>query len=294
MTPVLFDYWFHAVGQGLFASGLIVDPKGGGRHFAWIFDCGTKSKKAFLEREINLAMEWRASDTLGLLCISHFDEDHINGVSKFLAESKVQTLVLPYLPLTTRMLIALTTPDRTEEYIRFLVDPVAYLIAAHGDNIGEIVLIAGGGEDQGDDEGPETGGEQPPEDWNLQWPPTKRPDTPPHDPELYQEGDSVGPGGGRAFVLGHEKPFRIGSFWEFKFYNEHKPSTSLERLRPRVIKAIRAHRKADGKFDGVALLKDLKGIYSLVLGKSSVAKNLISLVTYSGPVTRQSLPNMAF
>ena len=51
MKHVQFWYQFHAVGQGLFASGHLREHEHN-RQFHWVFDCGTSSRRAYVQREI--------------------------------------------------------------------------------------------------------------------------------------------------------------------------------------------------------------------------------------------------
>lgn len=101
------DLWFrttdHAVGQGLMCSGELSDD-GGNSLLTYVYDCGSSESgnAGILKREVRASVGMRES--VDVLYISHFDEDHVNGV-KFLArERKIGTIVIPSTSLAERIL----------------------------------------------------------------------------------------------------------------------------------------------------------------------------------------------
>ncbi len=284
MRHLLFDYSFRAVGQGLFATGALSrsDRKD---CFYWIFDCGTHSKQKYLQREIASFRFTLRKSSIDLFCLSHFDEDHINGARDLLGLQRVEVLAIPYFPLIERLQIALETPNLSENYLRYLVDPAGYMFAAAGDNLGEVIMIAGGPEppEQGEEPIPNDNDDDP---LDLHPPDTKMREPPPNE-DLHgvSPSDSWRP----VRVYTHEKPFKVGRQWEFMFFNEHVPSADLAGLRKQVVELLRKFRRDDGSFDGVELLRELKPIYAAQFGSSGPSKNKISLVTYSGPIGSSSI-----
>lgn len=270
---------FHAVGQGLFTAGALYRGQPTSR-FYWVFDCGSRSKHDYLDRELHLFGRKVKGDSIRLFCISHFDEDHINGARHLLEKQRVDTLILPYLPLVERIQIALTPPRPSSDYLRFLVDPAGYLFGIEGSNLGQIIFIMGGGQSPPDPENPGSKAVSP-ENWNLDVPDPTGPDEV-WDEDLHGISDpSASP---PVFVLDHSEPFSVGSVWEFVFYNEHSPSGRLTPLRGPVIDILKSHRKKDGSFNGSQMLPRLRELYSQYLGSSAKARNRISLVAYSGPL----------
>ncbi|MGX2967891.1 MBL fold metallo-hydrolase [Ursidibacter sp. B-7004-1] len=123
------EFW--AVGQGLFSSGKVLS--GGNTAFSWVYDCGsTPDKKTKQTKELDLAIQQMKSqyNDLDLLAISHFDQDHINGISKLLSKyQKVKYILLPYYPLWQRLIIAKylgVTSDSPN--FNFFIDPVKFII----------------------------------------------------------------------------------------------------------------------------------------------------------------------
>lgn len=89
----------HPVGQGGMFSGKL---DAGNSKFRWVYDCGTFSKHANLDREIEKVSE---EGNLDILFLSHMDADHVNGVGKLLKECSVDTVVMPYLSIRSRFSI---------------------------------------------------------------------------------------------------------------------------------------------------------------------------------------------
>ena len=86
------EYTFFPVGQGLFSCGKLYTDKNK-KPFVWIYDCGTSNKMSVLKSEVkNLN-----TITFDLVAISHFDQDHINGLKYLLANKRVKRLMLPFL-----------------------------------------------------------------------------------------------------------------------------------------------------------------------------------------------------
>ncbi|EBK8264292.1 MBL fold metallo-hydrolase, partial [Salmonella enterica subsp. enterica] len=106
MTLLASEVTYHGVGQGLFISGEITSNE---RSFIWVYDCGSSSKsgKLLLERKIkNLFKQRNEPIAIDMLVISHFDRDHINGCETLLKTFQVNKVILPYIPLWKRILLA--------------------------------------------------------------------------------------------------------------------------------------------------------------------------------------------
>jgi hypothetical protein len=126
-----------------------------------VYDCGSVTSKTLVEEEIK-SLKREAEGPLDLLVLSHFDRDHISGVVELLTEIGAQTLLLPWAPLWHRMLIAIQLEiGATDEIFQFFVDPVAYLAAAAGDGLGDVIFVL-----PADGEGPIEPGEVGPESFD--------------------------------------------------------------------------------------------------------------------------------
>jgi hypothetical protein len=279
MTRFYFREVFHAVGHGLFTAGALYRNRPP-TSFCWVFDCGSKSKRAHLDRELHLFARSLTGECIRLFCISHFDEDHINGARLILEKHRIDRLILPYFPLVERIQIALTTPRISSGYLQFLVDPAGYLFGIAGANLGEIIFIMGGGQPASE---PENLGPQnvSPENWNFDVPDSTTPEGI-SDEDL--RGSSTRSPVSRVLVINHSAPFIIGKVWEFVFYNEYSPPDRLRPLREAVIAILGSHKRNDGSFNARQMLPELRKLYSEKLGDSGRQKNRISLVVYSGPL----------
>src|SRR5260221_12412791 len=102
-----FRYHFRPVGQGLFSHGRLTNLHR--QRFDWVYDCGTDSKAEYLNREVeHFRGEISSSNRIGLLILSHFDDDHVNGVTQLMNGTRVEYLFLPYLTLAERLELAVT------------------------------------------------------------------------------------------------------------------------------------------------------------------------------------------
>ena len=112
---------FDTVGQGLFYWGILNDND---RQFSFVYDCGSTSKTRIAERVENFKEILGCCQELDMLVISHFDEDHMNGISELLIDTKVKNVFIPYYYL--------------DDYLLFVCFIYGYGIAA---NIGNIILV---------------------------------------------------------------------------------------------------------------------------------------------------------
>ncbi|MDO4698622.1 MAG: hypothetical protein Q4A60_08130 [Pasteurellaceae bacterium] len=133
------EFW--AVGQGLFSSGKILS--GGNPTFSWVYDCGTVSRKIFLENAIDQMVSQYSEPELDLLVISHFDKDHISGLPYLLGKKSANYWLLPYAPLWQRLLILLMQDnDIQEDEFEFYLNPIQYLETHYPEAIqGKTILL---------------------------------------------------------------------------------------------------------------------------------------------------------
>ncbi len=144
--PSIAKIRFHTAGQGLFSTGSVELENN--ELFEWVYDCGSSSGKNSLSEGIyhyhnERLWQGRSQKDLDLVVLSHFDMDHVNGVVELLANTGVRWLMLPLVPLATRLLLA-STKDVVNQtsYFSFLLDPGAYLREhATGGEIQEIIWV---------------------------------------------------------------------------------------------------------------------------------------------------------
>ncbi|MGL5427918.1 MAG: MBL fold metallo-hydrolase [Cetobacterium sp.] len=103
---------FYPVGHGAFYIENIL-----GKNI--IFDCGTVSKRIFLEESIDRFIE-NYGKTVDLLIISHFDIDHYNGIKKLLKKQvKVKRILIPDLNCDLSIVNSIENFDSIEKDIPY-------------------------------------------------------------------------------------------------------------------------------------------------------------------------------
>src|SRR5690606_22385044 len=130
-------YNFHPVGQGVFSSGMIKPTDGSSKCFWWVFDCGTHLVKHRVRRDDEIenlaAMIGTPSagrrPRIDLIFISHFDKDHVNGLLKLLERFEVGRLVIPFIPLHKRLVIAFSgnSPQQPQPWQLFTLAPSLFV-----------------------------------------------------------------------------------------------------------------------------------------------------------------------
>lgn len=273
------DLHWWPVAQGLFHSGRLRGLLGS--TFSWVYDCGSTSKAGIRDDAI-AEYRRRNGHRINLVTLSHFDNDHINGIVALIRGIRVDTLLLPYLPLWQRLVVAISEDiDAADPTFGFLVDPAAYLTGIEDSDIGEIVFVPTPGPD---DSAPPAGDGGDPD-----------PDLPIDESKL-EEGkpppdfsdDPAGRGLGRSKVRFLRPGGRIivPGLWEFVPYNDGelqpKATPSFE---SRARRLSRNFVSKPGRRD--AALKLLKRLYDKTFGGTSRPRNLVSLFLYSGPVGRR-------
>jgi hypothetical protein len=139
ITEIRFNYRFHAAGQGTFASGTLT-CESSTEKFHWVFDCGSLTLKTILSPLIKRYREMIVGNYLDLLCISHFDYDHVNGLADLLKGLHVDTVVIPYYSRLERLVLGASLDPPSASYISFLSNPIAFLLE-NAASISQIVIL---------------------------------------------------------------------------------------------------------------------------------------------------------
>ncbi len=284
-----FQYNYHPVGQGLFASGLLLVE--GRKRFSWVYDCGTNSREHLVDRELSRLKSVHGHSgshpKIELVTISHFDRDHIGGLVRLLGQFSIGTLLLPYIPLWHRLLIAFEEGvDTQQDLMQFFVDPVGYILGREGrGDIDRIVFVPSSGD--GEPTGPgETGpivpeGEGP---WPLDIDKGEPPDEVMESDRHLVDGSGV-KGGTPVQFLERAGGLRVRGLWEFVPYNDadFAPADPV-----RFVKQATKRRNdlvaTDGEEKRLRALRNLKDLYDEEFGTSGPKRNVISLFLYGGPV----------
>jgi hypothetical protein len=289
--PRFFDYHFHPVGQGLFASGYLRSEHRSTPDFQWVYDCGTTSEAKYVRAGLRDVKKLsRGRQRLDILTLSHFDRDHISGVCDLLRKYSVGTLLLPYMPLWQRLVIGFeegVPPD--SKLIRFFVSPATYLSRVPGANIERIlyVLPSEGGNNEGV---PEPESRNPSGNKEPKWEPDiDRFEADPLESEQLAERDpaSLAPRKSPVIVeyLRARGAIRIGGFWEFVPYNDAAYSKNATANFLSIIDG-QQQRLLGRSAERERALTEIKNVYDQYFGGSSRQRNIISLFLYCGPIYR--------
>ena len=279
---VCFQYDFHAVGQGLFASGCLYQANTRQPRFIWVYDCGcmpTVPPMDWTAKMNQLALFTRGKERIDLLTLSHFDNDHITGVTALLARFQVNTLMLPYVPLWERLLIAFASNiGPGDERMGYFVDPVAYLQNIAGGGIGQVIVVR---PSEGEEPTESAGAPVTDPSGDRLWKLLARSEHPSAGDPLAQEFGKVAP---QTEFLSSGQPLTVEGLWEFVPYNAKRSeeiaprfTADVEKLRDRLLSPQKAS-------DIEAALAALKAAYDDEFGSNARQRNILSLFLYAGPV----------
>ncbi|HFK2923658.1 TPA: hypothetical protein ACGY8I_001200 [Aeromonas hydrophila] len=143
---------FNAVGHGTFFNGLAFDERSNSS-FSWIYDCGSK-RKTRLEQELSDLECWHQwPEEVDLLVLSHFDDDHVNGVERLLSSRRVRILALPYMDVGHSLACAASigTEPSSVSTAMFKLDPVNWLQSRGlAGQVDTLLLVQGGSSSNND------------------------------------------------------------------------------------------------------------------------------------------------
>jgi hypothetical protein len=271
----------HPVGQGGMMSGLLEIP--GGR-FHWVYDCGSNQMDS-LNREIAAVA---ARGDVDCLFVSHLDSDHVNGIDRLLATSRVKEVVLPYLNDLDRLIAVAhnaTQGGLTGEFLTFLGDIPGWF-GERG--VERMTFIRPKSDDDGPDGSgpdiPRRGGEGIEGEITAKW------STPPQDPTVRQGKGITYPQGLMVQHLSSNSMLELGTAlgmldWILVPY-AHRPSDArFEAFRRAMYKKFGSRYQSTKVL--IRLLRDhekleeLREAYELIWADP----NLVSMALYAGPLS---------
>lgn len=272
---------FYPVGQGLFSYGEICLAQDENRVFSWVFDCGTSSSQSLVDSAISDIRRRKKSrlPSINLVCISHFDKDHVSGLVRLLESFHVEMLLLPLIPLWRRVAILVSLSSKPSKLVQdFLMDPTAFVRARSPNGVGRIVYFQ---------EGAAAGG---------------------------AEAERAGPAidgiavlavqaGGREssviqplssdtadVTLAVGGAIQVESHWEFVPYSDPAPALNVDQdFITKVEGAAKELMLAKGLGERRDCLARVSHLYDLRFGaKNYLLRNLMSTFLYSGPLDPQA------
>jgi len=267
---------FHPVGQGIFSTGCICcdrrdDP------VRWFYDCGTSSSPKLITKAIAQIDEccecpWpfsyssaQGARSFNLGVISHFDQDHVNGVSELMEGQKLNILLLPYATLAQRLYNAFTQSVQIDsDFVQFCANPARFARERWG---AERILFVEGGSPAGDpNEAQPDNQNREDQDSSIQIPRAKLLD-------LELSSDAAPESGilSAGSVLGVKMHGKI--VWVFRPYNDQHLA---RKLNANFEDGIAKLRDALLNCDKIAIEK-AKKLYDRTFGKTAQPRNEISL-----------------
>lgn len=139
------EFKFYNVGQGCFYGGAIKSYK---QEFVVVYDCGSVSANNPLNNPIQSFRE--KYNHIDLLVVSHFDQDHVNGIRDLIADIPVTRIVLPYMPLLQRLVLLASQEVVDDNYSSLLENPTNYFLEKSRFNVGAISYIDQASNEEGD------------------------------------------------------------------------------------------------------------------------------------------------
>lgn len=109
---------FHPIGQGAFYTERFGD-------FTMVYDCGSSSGLDIIVNEIQAT--FGKGEKIDLLFVSHFHEDHINGIDFLLDHCRIENIVLPLMELSDKTFTILDNCYTSYEDYRLILDPESFV-----------------------------------------------------------------------------------------------------------------------------------------------------------------------
>lgn len=235
------------------------------------------------------------TNTIDMLCISHFDGDHVNGLKELLSVFSIKHLFLPYLPLSKRLEIVckldLDAVGSTEAML-FTLDPPGFLANRDLVNRVQQIVYVRGGEQGGDN--PSIDIEDLPKNSFSSEDKSKIENQGKNDSAdgeyapIFTEGWRIS-----TSTVSHSTPLTLHmKLWEFVFYNKELPSGVTSKSGKFLAEVQEDIKEILVKWDLISgppkdvegWRKDLRECYSKHFGSRSKERNDISLCLYSAPL----------
>lgn len=270
-----FQNRFHAAGHGTFFSAQI--KVGRQDTFTWVYDCGSRRPSHLNGLIDDLCEEISPRSRIDLACISHFDEDHVCGIELLLKKVRVGMLVLPYMPLATRLRVSCQFRGGVlaHQVAALALDPGRLLgELGLGERVDRIVLV-GGGESEGQEPLPLLLGEGAGLEGSSPWEDSS---------EFQRRAVSV-------VKMSHHQSALIPGLYELSFYNTELPArtvpmsgVTVDEVASEVEDVFDRYRLCARDIPKYGWVEELRKIYKRHFGSSAKQKNDISLCALGRPI----------
>lgn len=281
-----FCHYFHPAGHGTFFTGHIRKSQIPGTEddFTWVYDCGSKRPSHL--RGLIEGPQANFTKPIDIVCISHFDSDHVCGLELLLKTARARVLVLPYISLEARLRLASQVKEKqtaAHQVAAFAIDPSKYLMERGlGDRFDRIVLVRGqvgrdratGADEQFNDLDVFEGN-----DYLAQIP-----ISPLQGSYGYQASERIN-------MAAHGNPWKLGGVYEIVFYNTALvdevttiSKISLNMVAKEIEAIVEKYELCSSDIPKAGWLLEIKKCYLKHFGTSSKRKNDISLCALGSPL----------
>lgn len=288
---VHFRHYFHPAGHGTFFTGHIRRDDSINDDFVWVYDCGSR-RRSHLDRLVDhVAARLAPRNFIDMVCLSHFDSDHVSGIESLLGKVRIGALVLPYLSVEARLRLASSlseTGPSAHRLAAMIVDPTRFL-REQGlrKRVERLILVQGGSPAEPGDHA----------DVQL--------DPQPYGPQGESSRceiqvstrplgiDEVGHQDPRwAELADHSEPWVLGGLYELTFYNTALPhdrtphsGATLDHVADDVANIVTKFNLCSSSAPTSGWVQDLKKLYRHHFGSSARRKNDISLCVLGRSLT---------
>ena len=270
------------VGQGLFYKGKIEDS-------IVVYDCGSNNKEKLEECIDQLETTINKEERIHVLMISHFHEDHINGIEILLSKFKVDNVVIPYIDNIERaLLLAKKGYGKTQSTLDILIDPVRYFL--HPSRRVKRIIFIAPGKGVPSPDNPEDFYNDNNEDevFNIR--------DMEEDKELIEELSNdtfykTQINNGKLFILQHDKYAVLNNTWKFKFFNLKVVSNVLRKFEIEIKSILNFQDKEilNEQLKNKSIRKQISECYAECFNKRGTKFNDTSLVVYHGPIKTSNM-----
>ncbi|NEU62694.1 MBL fold metallo-hydrolase [Paenibacillus sp. ALJ109b] len=263
------------IGQGLFYNGNI-------NNSIIVYDCGSNNINKL--KEMISEFELRCNgNKIDVLMISHFHEDHINGIELLLSKFEVDTVILPYISNVEKaLLLAKPNYGKSQYSLEMLIDPVRFFLSEER-RVQRVVLIApGSGTTSIDNEDFQIDNNDN-NVFNLV--------SIKEDSDLIEKltvdtyyGEQLNRK--KLFVLKHDQYMILRNIWKFKFFNLKTESTVLDKFEAEITSILELDniKELNKQLKDESVREQIAECYASCFNKRGAKFNDTSLVVYHEPI----------